>query len=153
MVAEWKSYQERVAQFFQLLGLEAHTDVKVQGTRTSHDVDVLVKSTHAGFDVTWLVECKHWERAISKLHVIALRQIVIDVGADRGILLSESGFQRGAQEAATLTNVQLASLDDLNQTTSASVHAMRLQDLSDRLFRCHAKNTGKSRRKAGSCTV
>jgi hypothetical protein len=37
--------------------------------------------------------------------VLALRQIVTDVGADRGILLSEKGFQSGAVEAATLTNV------------------------------------------------
>src|SRR5215469_13423487 len=36
-----------------------------------------------------------------KLHVLALREIVTDFGTDRGILVSESGFQAGAVEAAS----------------------------------------------------
>src|SRR5688572_5826143 len=103
----WKEYQEAAALYFRSLGLEAATDVAVRGVRTSHDIDVLVKSHHVGFDITWIVECKNWKTPISKLHVLALREIVSDLGADRGILLSESGFQSGAREAANLTNVQV----------------------------------------------
>ena len=91
MSANWKDYQEEAARFFRALGLEAQTDVTVRGVRTTHDIDVLVKSHHAGFDVTWIVECKQWNTRVSKLHVLALREIVSDVGADRGILLAESG--------------------------------------------------------------
>ena len=93
-----------------MLGLNAVTDVTVKGVRTSHDLDVLVTSHYVGFDITWLVECKHWKTPVNKLHVLALREIVSDVGADRGILLSESGFQSGAIEAANLTNIQVTSL-------------------------------------------
>ena len=74
--------------------------------RTTHDVDVVVRSKHVGFEILWLVECKHWKTSVSKLHVLGLREIVADTGADRGIALSESGFQSGAVEAANLTNVQ-----------------------------------------------
>ena len=97
----WQQYQEEVASYFRSLGLDATTDVTITGVRTSHDVDVLVKSRHVGFDITWIVECKHWASPVSKLHVMALREIVADIGADRGILLSESGFQSGAIEAQT----------------------------------------------------
>ena len=69
-----------------------------------------MKSHQVGFDVIWLVECKRWRRRVTKLHVLALREIVADVGADRGILLSEVGFQSGAVEAAKLTNVHVTSL-------------------------------------------
>jgi hypothetical protein len=86
--------------------------------------------------VTWLVECKQWQRKVSKLHVLGLREIVADLGADRGILLSEQGFQSGALEAATLTNVHATSLAALRQSASADIFAMRLREFNDRTIAC-----------------
>jgi len=139
MAADWKEYQEEAATFFRDLGLDTQTDVKIQGVRTTHDVDVLVKSHHAGFDVTWIVECKLWNSRVSKLHVLALREIVADVGADRGILLAEGGFQSGAVEAATLTNVHITSLADARKTSKAEVFSMRLRELYDRVEGCRER--------------
>ena len=136
MTAAWRDYQEQAAVFFRSLGMDAQTDVTVRGVRTNHDIDVLVKSRHVGFEVTWIVECKCWQTAVSKLHVLALREIVTDTGADRGILLSESGFQVGAKEAASLTNVHLRSLAESELEASAEVIAMRLAELNDRVQRC-----------------
>lgn len=136
MAAAWHNYQEEAAAFFRSLGMDAQTDVTVQGARTKHDVDVLVKSRHVGFEVTWIVECKCWQTPVNKLHILALREIVADTGADRGILLSESGFQIGAKEAAALTNVHLQSLADSEAAASAEVIAMRLAELNDRVQNC-----------------
>jgi hypothetical protein len=136
---EWNKYQEEAASYFRALGLDASTDVTVKGVRTSHDVDVLVRSHHAGFDITWIVECKCWKTAVSKLHVLALREIVADIGADRGILLSESGFQSGAIEAANLTNVQVTSIAEMAETAGESINAMRLRELFDRVGVCKDK--------------
>jgi len=136
MAAAWQNYQEEAAAFFRSLGMDAQTDVTVEGARTTHDVDVLVKSRHIGFEVTWIVECKCWQTPVNKLHVLALREIVADTGADRGILLSESGFQIGAKEAAALTNVHLQSLAESQAAASAEVIAMRLSELNDRTQRC-----------------
>jgi len=133
MADSWQEYQEEVASFFRSLGLEATTDFTVQGVRTTHDVDVSVKSHYVGFDVVWIVECKYWAKRVTKLHMLALREIVADVGADRGILLSEAGFQSGAVEAATLTNVHVTSLANLRSTASAEIMAMRLREIYDRV--------------------
>ncbi|MGO7219360.1 restriction endonuclease [Rhizobium ruizarguesonis] len=133
----WKDYQEEAAAFFRSIGLSAETDKRIAGVRTNHDIDVLVKSHHYGFEITWIVECKQWKSPVSKLHVLGLREIVSDVGADRGILLSEAGFQRGAQEAAALTNVQVTSLAEMRQTTGPRFAAMSVEDLFDRLENCH----------------
>lgn len=137
MATPWKEYQEEAASFFLSLGLDASTDVTVKGVRTTHDVDVLVKSHHVGFETTWLVECKKWKTRVSKLHVLALREIVADVGADRGILLSETGFQSGAIEAANLTNVQVSSLAEVSATAKNDIYAMRLRELYDRIEECN----------------
>jgi hypothetical protein len=136
MAIDWKDYQEEAAALFRFMGLDATTDVTMQGVRTVHDVDVVVKSHHAGFDITWLVECKHWKSPVSKLHVLALREIVADTGADRGILLCEAGFQSGAIEAANLTNVQVTSLENVRTTAGRDVSAMRLRELYDRTESC-----------------
>ncbi len=139
MADSWQEYQEEAAAFFRSLGLEATTNFSVQGVRTTHDIDVFVKSHHVGFDVAWIVECKHWERPVTKVHVLALREIVVDLGADRGILISESGFQKGAVEAATLTNVHVSSLARLRDTASAEITAMRLREVYDRIEGCRER--------------
>ena len=111
----------------------------IRGVRTSHAVDVVVKSQHVGFEITWLVECKYWSTPVTKVHVLALREIVSDTGADRGIILSESGFQSGAVEAANLTNVQTSSLAELRVSTKSSVSLMRLRELYDRVKVCERR--------------
>jgi hypothetical protein len=132
-------YQEESADFFRSMGLTATTDKTIKGVRTKHDIDVYVTSQHAGFQITWVVECKRWKKPVSKLHVLALREIVSDIGADRGILLSESGFQSGAIEAANLTNVQLTSLAQLSLSACNDIMAMRLRELFDRTEICRER--------------
>lgn len=133
MASDWNDYQEEAAQFFRSLSMSADTNVTLAGVRTSHDIDVVVRSKHVGFEVLWLIECKHWKSPVSKLHVLGLREIVNDLGADRGIILCEMGFQAGAIEAANLTNVQVSSLATLSLDTRSEVSAMRLRDISERV--------------------
>ena len=136
MATDWSEYQEEAAALFRSMGLNASTNVTVQGVRTNHDVDVVVMSDHAGFNIKWLVECKQWKVPVSKLHVLALREIVADTGADRGILLCEAGFQSGAIEAANLTNVQVTSLENVRYTAGAQISSMRIRELYDRVESC-----------------
>lgn len=128
----WQQYQEDVRDLFRSLGLDAETDFTVEGVRTSHDIDVFVSTEFKGFRIKWLVECKLWKTPVTKLHVLALREMVADVGADRGIILSESGFQMGAQQAANLTNVHLASISTIGERASKDFSLMEIYELYDR---------------------
>lgn len=111
-MAAWRDYQERAAYYF-FLGMDVTIDERVIGARGDHDVDVVVRQSRAGIAQMWVVECKLWRRRVSKLHVAALASIVQDVGADRGILLSETGFQSGAIRLASFSNITLTSLNSL----------------------------------------
>lgn len=139
MADNWNDYQEEAATFFRGLGLEAETNVTLDGVRTSHNIDVVVRSHYVGFNLLWLVECKYWRAKVSKLHVLALRQIVIDLGADRGILLSETGFQGGAVEASDLTNVTVTSLAEFQVKASTQITSMRFCELHDRIDACRSR--------------
>jgi hypothetical protein len=132
----WFAYQVETAAFFRALGLDAEVGVRLPGVRTVHEIDVVVRGHHVGFDTLWLVECKQWHTRVSKLHVLALREIVSEVGADRGILMAEHGFQPGAVEAARLTNVQLTTLARLRDTAARDIHLLRVKELQDRVDAC-----------------
>jgi hypothetical protein len=96
----WRDYQERTADFFRALGMDANVEERVVGARGQHYVDVVdvvVRTSRAGIEQLWVVECKWWRRSVSKLYVAVLGSAVQDVGADRGILLSETAFQAGAR--------------------------------------------------------
>jgi hypothetical protein len=129
----WREYEADVAAFFTDLGLDVRLQQQVQGARAVHRVDVAVRHSSVGLPQLWIVECKDWARAVDKEKVLALAQIVLDVGADRGILLCEAGFQSGARDAASLTNITLASLDELRSGARSLIIDIDLRRLEMRL--------------------
>jgi hypothetical protein len=139
LMAEWSEYQEEVAQFFRDLGLTAETNAEIAGVRTTHKIDVVVRSKHAGFALMWLVECKQWKSPVPKEKVFALRSIVEDTGSDRGFIMAESGYQSGALEAARLTNTLLTSLRDLREPLAYELGTTKVESLWVRCDSCRSR--------------
>lgn len=125
----WRQYQEDVATFYRSLGLDARVEEEIEGVRGKHEVDVAVRGRQAGMEFLWVVECKAWKSNIPKEKVMALNSIVDDIGADRGILLSEQGFQAGAIRAANRSQVKLTSLAELRVEASDESTAIALAAL------------------------
>lgn len=129
----WRQYQEEAANVFRQLGLSAETDVRLGGVRDVHDIDVVVRFERSGLSHLWIVECKDHRRPVSKGQVHLLRSIVGDVGADKGILLCEAGFQSGAYRSTSQTNVTTTSLAELRQSAADEIFDLALDDLVDRV--------------------
>lgn len=129
----WYEFQEILKSYFQLLGCDAQTNVTTQGVRTNHNIDVLVKSKHLGHDLTWIIEAKKWKHRISKLHVLGLRQIVDEIGADKGFIISEKGFQKGALEASKNTNISLLTFEELQKYSSKIIQNEILEKYLERI--------------------
>lgn len=117
MTKAGSDYVAEVAKFFKRLGFAAEIEKPFEGARGIHSIDVWVTGKLQSFDVRWVVECKDWKNPVPKEKVLALQSVALDVGADRGFLLSESGFQAGAIRSARLTNITLTSLMDLREQT------------------------------------
>ncbi|MCW2120549.1 hypothetical protein M2326_002870 [Flavobacterium sp. 7A] len=62
-----------------------------------------------------------------------MRTIVEDIGADRGFIISENGFQSGAIESAEKTNIQLTTYEDFKKVTKESIQSGVIQVYKDRL--------------------
>lgn len=118
--------------YYRELGLSAQTDVTVPGVRGKHAVDIAVRGHRAGVDFLWIVECKWWNRRVPKAAVLALSGVMLDVGADRGILLSRNGFQSGAPVMAIRSNITLTSLEELRAATQTEYVNFRCDALRRR---------------------
>lgn len=125
--SNWRHYQDEVAAFFKRQGCNVEVENIVQGVRAKHEVDVHVKFLRSGIECTWIVECKLWKSKVPKEKVMALKSIVDDVGADRGIIVSEKGFQSGALDAVRNTNITLVtSIEEFEKTASTLSNAKPL---------------------------
>lgn len=131
---DWYHFQETICNHFNLIGARAQTNLTVQGTRTSHDIDIFVKTKFLGQDIIWVVEAKKWNHKVNKLHVLALRTIVSDIGADKGFIISEKGFQKGAVEAAKDSNILLTTLSELKSQTKHYIQDEILKAYKKRLI-------------------
>jgi predicted HicB family RNase H-like nuclease len=112
---DWYEYQEEVASFFRNLGANVETNKRVSGIRGIHDIDVYIELNVLGQKTIWIAECKLWKTAIPKDKILTLYQIVQDIGADKGLLFSESGFQSGAINSTKQTNILLISIDEMKE--------------------------------------
>jgi hypothetical protein len=139
----WRQYQDEVATLFRAAGCDAKVEEVVEGARGKHKIDVYVTFKQYGMNAVWIVECKYWNRRVSKETVMALSGIVADCGADKGIIISKKGFQSGAVRAATKTNIILTSLEELTEyiadkTDEIEELHQRLQEAEEALleYRC-----------------
>lgn len=131
---DWYEFQEQISEHFTSIGADAKTNVRIQGVRTKHDIDVYVKTKFLGQNILWIVEAKLWKSKVNKSQVLALRSIVDDIGADRGFIVSIAGFQSGALEAAQNTNVKLKTFDELKADTKDWVEGEVIKTYHKRLM-------------------
>ncbi|MFJ6950520.1 restriction endonuclease [Micromonospora aurantiaca (nom. illeg.)] len=78
-------------------------NVKVPGrlSRIKRQIDVWAIGRIAGMDMTVAVECKRLGRAVNVERVDQFIGKLLDIGADRGMLYSCSGFTPGARNRAS----------------------------------------------------
>ena len=131
----WQQYQKDVADLFHSLGCETDVEAQVQGIRALHKIDVWVRFDHFGLRHQWVIECKNWRRPVTKEKVLALKSLIDDIGADRGILIAQSGFQLGAWRAASSTNIALMDLEELKAVTRDDFMRIALESLDHKIER------------------
>jgi Restriction endonuclease len=132
----WEQYQEDTAELLRELGFTTGVnDSLTEPNGTVHEVDVSARRTLAGVDLLWIVECKLWRtQAVTIEKVAALKAIVDSVGADRGLLMSEGGFQSGAIRMAVQKNITLSSLADLRESAAEELLAAKVTAADRRLL-------------------
>ncbi len=104
--ANWQGLEATVERILHECGYEVAVQKRVEFVRGDVNVDVWADD-HAEPPNILVIECKHWNRPVSKGVVHGFRTVVGDSGANTGLLVSSAGFQSGANEAAAYSNVRL----------------------------------------------
>lgn len=112
---DWRDLQNLTGQLFSEMGCEVEVGKVVKLVRGQKEVDVWVQDPSTSPPSRYLTECKFWEGRVDQEVVHSFRTVVADYGAHRGFIVSKTGFQSGAREAARDTNVDLLTFDELQQ--------------------------------------
>lgn len=102
----WKDLQDKVCKYLNQAGYNAESPKTIMMVRGSVEVDVFVTSNDELLK-QFVCECKYWENPVPKEKIHAFRTVVHDSGSMLGIFISKNGFQKGAIEAASCSNVIL----------------------------------------------
>ncbi len=100
--------EQRLVQLFRGRGYDVEHNVKIVGrSGTEHQIDLLVRFDAPLHTSKIIIEAKSYQGSIDKDKVMKLIQIVDDLGADRGIIITTSWFTPGALTTAEGHNVEL----------------------------------------------
>ncbi|MFI6832800.1 restriction endonuclease [Kribbella sp. NPDC050241] len=133
MTPKWKVYQHDVSKLLASLGFTTAVEETLEGARGKHEIDVTARTMVAGINQLWVIECKRRKEPVKKEHVLTFLGIVSDVGADRGLMFSESGFQAGAIRSTSSTNMTLTSIEDFRRNTAVEMDNLRIREFEHRL--------------------
>jgi Restriction endonuclease len=92
---------------------KSESNVKVLGTSgVMRQIDTLVTGTIGTFEIKILVDSKNHAAPIDINEVESLAGMVLDVGANLGVIVCPSGFTEGAKKRADSAGIQLYEIYD-----------------------------------------
>jgi len=113
---KWRIFERVIAGIQKLTDFGAtviHNDrIKGLATRRMRQIDVSVRFKQAQSEYLLIVECKLSKRKVSVDKVEAFITKMHDVGADRALMVTNTGYQTGAVEAARAHNIDLRTLTE-----------------------------------------
>lgn len=104
---DWRALQNDVAQILSECSFTVEVEKTIRTVRGNAEVDVFAEDTTSDPTLVYVCECKHWKTSVPQHEVHAFRTVVADYGANWGFVISSSGFQSGAFEAAESSNIRL----------------------------------------------
>ncbi len=111
----WQGLEKVVTTILAECGMNARQGAKINLARGTVDVDVYAEETVDGIVHPTICECKHWHASVPKAVVHSFRTVMAEAGVHRGYIISTSGFQAGAVEAAAATNIELVTFEEFQR--------------------------------------
>lgn len=112
---DWRDLQAQVNRILQECGLTSEIEKNITTVRGRVNIDVYAEDSLQTPSLIYLCECKYWQSAVPQTVVHAFRTVAADYGANWGLLISLSGFQSGALEAAANSNIRLLGWDEFQE--------------------------------------
>lgn len=112
---DWEQPEEIIAAILAECGMNAQRGVTLKLPRGTVDVDVYAEETVEGIVYRTICEYKQWRSNVPKSVIHSFRTVMSETGANRGYIISTSGFQAGAVEAAAATNIEMVTFEEFQR--------------------------------------
>ena len=90
-----------------------HNSKIVGRSKTIHEIDILIKYMIFNQERLAIIECKYSSKEkVKKSDILVLNSLVNDIPFSHGIIISTSGFQRGALNYARSYGIEAISYDE-----------------------------------------
>lgn len=113
---KWRRFEKLVSAIHKIQSDDTNVtyDDKIIGKRTGRErqIDISIKFNHLYYSYLLIIECKDYKSPVPITAVEAFRTKLEDVGADKGVMVSSSGFQQGAVETAKAYGIELFTLTE-----------------------------------------
>lgn len=94
-------------------------DVFLDGTDGPRQIDVLIRSQVAGMPLKTVIECRDFKKRLDVTAVDAFQSKLIDVGANKGVLVSRNGFSGTAIKKARRVGITLCTASNASEILSS----------------------------------
>lgn len=105
-----RDYLEEIGRAQGLKELLVTHDTKLPGPGGDYQIDVLAVFEALGGEFKVLIECKHYNKRVPRDDVLILQQRLELLHAQKGMLFSNAGFQKGAHKFAEAYSIALISV-------------------------------------------
>ena len=117
-----KEYEATTAALYQVMGEGSGITIegfgsscRVQGKSGSwYQIDVLTKQSNGLQTVRTAIECKYWQKRVTRNVVSNLITTLEDTNIEKGVIVSKEGFTSGAIALAKQRNISLVEMREPN---------------------------------------
>jgi hypothetical protein len=118
----WQNYEMVVKSVYETLGAQygvtivgyGHTCKRVGKSGAEHQIDVITSHSDGFHSYETCIECKDWNKKVTKDTVTKSAYIAKDCNFDKAIIVSKKGFTPDAIKVAKETNIHLVELAEHN---------------------------------------
>lgn len=107
----WKDYEDFVYDtlYKKYPEYSYQKNIRIEGriTKANRQIDIAFNGNILGHEIFGVVDCKDYSKKVDVKDVESFISFLQDVGADIGILVTNRGYSKAAQERAKFSNVKL----------------------------------------------
>lgn len=121
--ARWRNYEKEIHEIFSQMYPEAeivhNTSLTGRYSKTSRQIDILITDYAAGEKITIVVDGKYYGKHIDVKEVESFLAMLMDTGADKGLLITTKGYSKAAIRRAhhdpARIELDILNFDDLQK--------------------------------------
>ena len=147
----WQDLQINVNRILIEIGLQSEIGKVIETPRGNVEIDVYAIDTNSVDQIKYIIECKNWKTAIPQSIVHAFTTVMHETGGNIGFIISQRGFQSGAEGYTKNTNIKTLTYEDFQKRYFniwfQNYFAVKIGEFSDALIQyTEPINTRRSRK-------